>query len=236
MTLTEEQLNYAAHDAYASLAIHQYLSAINAPCLLPPELTASTAVLLYNSDNTVVVAEGQISTHHNDDYYDGIHITSTRTVIDIVKILVPGALITTHGKRALNSFGSVPFSVVCLRTHLRTFDPTTSFQPDTLHEENSSELRPSMDAPEEMEFDDGHGVPLGDLLANELSPNSEPDNALSVDVASVALGEKILGPEPEVPDDPEFDSTLRSRVLKDPFHVFNMFYLSASHALRLHFT
>jgi hypothetical protein len=57
-----------------------------------------------------------------------------------------------------------------------------------------------------------------------------------VDAASAALGEKILGPEQEISDEPEFDSTLRSRVLKDPFHVFNMFYISATHSLRPHFT
>ena len=59
---------------------------------------------------------------------------------------------------------------------------------------------------------------------------------LSADPASAALGDKILGPEPETSDEPEFDSTLRSRVLKDPFHVFNMFYISATHPLRLQFT
>jgi len=59
----------------------------------------------------------------------------------------------------------------------------------------------------------------------------------SVDAKCASIGEKILGPEPELqPDEPEFDSMLCSCVLKDPFHVFNMFYLLASHSLWLQFT
>lgn len=57
-----------------------------------------------------------------------------------------------------------------------------------------------------------------------------------MDAASSGLGEKILGPEPEMLDESEFDLTLRSRILKDSFHVFNMFYISATHSLRLQFT
>ena len=91
---------------------------------------------------------------------------------------------------------------------------------------------------EEPESSDDSAVPIGDLLASDLSPTqpSASDILLSADPASAALGEKILGPELEMSDEPEFDSILRSRVLKDPFHVFNMFYISATHPLRLQFT
>ena len=248
ITLTDDQLNYAARDAYASLVIHQHLSTIDVPRRLPSCLTALTPVLFYNSDNTVVIAEGQISTHFNESQHDGMNITPTKTVINILKVLVPGAIISSHAKRALNSFGPVPFSVVALRSHLRTFNPATSFQmnPGPSHQHDS--FIPSMlDAQthagpsvhlEEPESSDESAVPIGDLLENDLSPTqpSASDISLSADPASVALGEKILGPEPEISDEPEFDSTLRSRVLKDPFHIFNMFYISATHPLRLQFT
>ena len=59
MTLTEEQLNYAARDAYASLAIHQYLSTVDFPRRLPEKLTALVPVLLYNADNMVVIDSSQ---------------------------------------------------------------------------------------------------------------------------------------------------------------------------------
>ena len=252
MTLTEEQLNYAARDAYASLIIHQYLSTVDVPRRLPEKLTALALVpvLFYNTDNTVIIAEGQLSTHLGDAQYDGINVTSSKTVIDVLKVLVPGALVTSHARRALNSFGPVPFSIVALRSHLRTFNPATSFHPDSStapDSDHSSSTLPSLpSAPlEEPEPSDAAAVPVGDLLTDALpDPLSlEPNDTdsllshnLSVDAASAALGEKILGPEQEIPNEPEFDSTLRSRVLKDPFHVFNMFYLSTTHPLRPHFT
>ena len=200
-------------------------------------------VLFYNADNTVIIAEGQISAHLSDVRYDNINITSTKTIIDILKVLVPGVLITSHAKRALNSFGPVPFSVVALRSHLRSFNPATSFHQNSSNPSDPV-LLPFSSPPtlEEPGSSDNAAVPIGDLLTCALPDSSsslEPtdaDNFLSVDAASVALGEKILGLEQEIPNDPEFDSTLHSRVLKDLFHVFNMFYLSTAHPLRPHFT
>ena len=136
MTLTEEQLNYAARDAYASLEIYQHLSMIEVPCCLHANLTALAPVLFYNADNTVVIAEGQISIHLEDAQYDGINITPTKTVIDILKVLVPGAIVSSHKKRALNSFGPVPFTVVALRSHLRSFNPATSLQENTTYSQD----------------------------------------------------------------------------------------------------
>jgi len=242
ITLTEDQLNYAARDAYASLVMYQHLSTIDVPRHLPLCLTALVPVLFYNSDNTTVIAEGQISTQFNKSQHDGINITSTRTVIDILKVLVPGAIISSHAKRALNTFGPVPFSVVALRSHLRTFNPVTSFQTNTSRQNDSSLDARTPPGPsvhlEEPESSDDSVVPIGDLLTSDLSPSqpSASDISLSTDPASAALGEKILGPEPAISNEPEFDSTLCSRVLKDPFHVFNMFYISATHPLRLQFT
>ena len=101
----------------------------------------------------------------------------------------------------------------------------------------SDGTRPSIHL-EEPESGDDSAVPIGDLLSSDLSPNqsSASDISLSSDPTSAALGEKILGPEPKMSDEPEFDLTLCSRVLKDSFHVFNMFYISATHPLRLQFT
>ena len=239
MTLTKEQLNYAARDAYASLAIHQYLSAIDFPRRLPKSLTALVPVLLYNADNTVVIAEGQISVHFSDAQYDGFNITPSKTVIDVLKVLVPGGLVTSHAKCALNSFGPVPFTAIALRSHLRTFDPTTSFR---VHENSGGQdsnfpdpkTLPSLPSAHlaEPEPSDDAAVPVGDLLVSDLLDPLPLDlTNTSVDAASAALGEKILEPEHEISNEPEFDSTLRSRVLKDPFHVFIMFYLSTSHPL-----
>ena len=70
-----------------------------------------------------------MSTRRNTTVYDGIKITSSKTVIDVLEVLVPGAIISTHQKRPLNSFGLTPFSLVCLQSHLRTFNPATFHLP-----------------------------------------------------------------------------------------------------------
>lgn len=254
-TLTRAQLDYAARDAYASLLIYEHLQQFDIPRRLPPALIPGTPVLLFNSDNTTVVAEGRIASRsslqsqtHNDAatsnmddsrvYYDGINITSTKAIVDIDQVLVPGALISSHRKRALISFGRVPFTLVCLRSHLRSFNPASSPHiKASAPNQGGNLIRPSSPAHiNDPEPDDSGINSIGDLLASNLSaPSSEVPQ--SVDAKCASIGEKILGPEPEIqPDEPEFDSTLHSRVLKDPFHVFNMFYLSASHSLRLHFT
>jgi hypothetical protein len=192
----------------------------------------------------VVIAEGQISAHFGDVQYDGINITPTKMVTDVLKVLVPGAIVSSHAKRALNSFGPVPFTIVFLRSHLQTFNPATSFRENDVYGLGSnlplSEMLGPLAPPslEEPEHGDDAAVPIGNLLSSDLPDPLEPstsDILLSVDAACAALREKILGPEQEILDEPEFDSTLRSRVLKDPFHVFNMFYISATHSLRPHF-
>jgi len=235
-TLTREQLDYAACDAYASLVIYKHLQQFDIPRWLPPTLTPGTPVLLYNSDNTTVIAEGQISTHHQVhdggtktnkiQVYDGINITPIKAIININQIHVPGALISSHGKRALTSFGPVPFALICLRSHLQSFNPAASPHKMTASTPNqgSNPIRPSRLADiDELEPDDSGTISVGYLLTSNLStPSSEVPQ--SVDAKCASIGEKILGPEPKLqPNESEFDSTLHSNVSKDPFHIFNMF-------------
>ena len=237
-TLTQDQLNYAARDAYVSLLLYQYLSKVNPPQRLPSNLTDALPVLVYNSDGTTIIAHGQVSANRNATVYDGIKLTPSKTVVDILEVLVPGAIISTHQKRPLNSFGCSPFSLVCLQSHLRTFNPATfRLPPPSLPTQSiDPALLPSQSAMVgDHEPDDIGAVSVSELLENDL-PAALQTNPQIVNAASAALGEKILGPDPEIPNEPEFDSTLRSRILKDPFHVFNMFYLSTSHPLRAHFT
>lgn len=117
-TLTHDQLQYAARDAYVSLRIYEELVKIDVPYPLPPFLHPFMPVLLYSNDNTTIIAEAQTSPHLNDCTYDGINITATRTAIEISKVLVPGAIITTHRQRPLNSLECLPsqpfaYAVTC---------------------------------------------------------------------------------------------------------------------------
>lgn len=241
--LSREQLTYAAGDAYASLCIYNSLSRHKVPSPLPSQLLEMTPVLLYNADNTTVIAHGHLSPDLHAPSYDDINLTQTWTLVTISEVLVPGAIITTHRKRPLNSFGVVPFSVVCLRTHLRTFDHIAR-HPESVPPLPPPLLPPVLNAPQLSSAIGSDSGPLpgseeleasvADIIAGH---GEQPDSTTTidnhqkdVDQASQALGEKVLGPHPT-----EWDSTIYSHVLKDPFHVFNMFYISRRHGLRVAF-
>jgi 3'-5' exonuclease len=245
--LSSEQLQYAARDASASLTIYHKLQILDVPQPLPAgSLTSPTPVLLYSADNTTVIAQGQIAVNHIlRPSYDTINITPTRTVIDVLEVLVPGAVVTTHRKQALSTFGPAPFSVVCLRSHLRSFNPAqlplAPKPPQSLSlqdGQSTSESRfgrnidDSAEAVLEDLVTENDGIPIGGLLLNDLA-DPPKDLPHIIDGASAALGMKLIGTIPKAPE--TWDNQIRSRVLKDPFHVFNMFYISRRHGLRYQF-
>lgn len=245
--LTLEQLQYAAKDASASLTIYHKLQTLDVPQpLLAGSLTNPTPVLLYSADNTTVIAQGQIAVNHlGKPSYDSVNITPTRTVINVLEVLVPGAIITTHRKQALSTFGPAPFSVVCLRSHLRSFNPAqlpppaapklpqTHSQQDGLPTSESRNIDEEADGMENLTAaSENDGIPVSGLLLNDLA-DPPKDLPHIIDGASAALGMKLLGNVPKAPE--TWDNQIRSRVLKDPFHVFNMFYISRRHGLRYQF-
>jgi hypothetical protein len=115
-----------------------------------------------------------------------------------------------------------------------TLEESASFQPvnqpevdseDSSHSE-SVEL-PSGDSEE---FEGESTISLAPLLSQDLSgPSIDPSS--DKDPASLSLGCEILGADPET-----WDYTIYSHVLKDPWHVFHMFQISATHGLRKQFT
>ena len=48
-----------------------------------------------------------------------IKVTKDIVVVEITRVLVPGAILDLH-KKSLASFGTVPFTVVCRKTQLQT--------------------------------------------------------------------------------------------------------------------
>jgi len=239
--LTSEQLQYAARDASASLMIFHKLRTLDVPQPIPAgSLTSPTPVLLYSADNTTVIAQGRIAINHlARPSYDSINITPTRTVIDVLEVFVPGAIVNTHRKQALGTFGPVPFSVVCLQSHLWSFDPAQlplvpklpqRVPPQPTSDSvggNVDEVQPE-DGTDSDLVAESDGVPVGGLLLNDLA-DPPKDLPHIIDGASAALGMKLLGTIPKAPE--TWDNQIRSHVLKDPFHVFNMFYISRCHGL-----
>jgi hypothetical protein len=61
LSLTVEQQQYAATDAYLPLVLYHKLSTFSVPKCLPSTLTPLTPVLVYSTDNTVVIGRGRLS-------------------------------------------------------------------------------------------------------------------------------------------------------------------------------
>lgn len=253
-TLTAQQQQYAALDAFAPLLLYQKLSSLSVPQRLPEELLPSTPVLLYHTDNTTVIASGRLSPTPTTSIFDDIKISKRHALIEITGIRVAGAKISSHRKRTLASFGTPPFLVVCTRSHLRTYDTTTfNFIPpassdpvattSTLPDPAPMDVDPPPMVDEDSHADDGEAGNedssggMGDMLRGMLeghgdtSASAHSARTADVDPHSQAIGNDAMN----VPPPDSWPKAIRSRVLKDPFHVFNMLNLSTTHGLRKEF-
>ena len=130
-------------------------------------------------------------------------------------MLVPGAIVTTHQKQALSTFGPAPFSVMCLWSHLWSFNPAQLLLAPKIPPSQSLPLQNGQSASESRfgtgrnidEAVDGledlvtknDGIPIGGLLLNDLA---DPPKGLPhiIDGASAALGMKLIGTIPKAPE------------------------------------
>lgn len=252
-TLTQGQLEYAASDAYAALLIYEKLAQLHVPvplsssCPLPP---AQSPILIYSSDNTNIIAEAQVSHLTSSQQFDGIHITSSHIILDVLRVLVPGALISAHHHRSLESFGSTPFSVVCLRSHACLYSPLdTPIQmphpsetlSSVIGESSQTQLRSlpadsdvlTLDGKPEADDEQSPITSIADLMSQDLS---EPGPSTKVPATGSAHTHSPDQPVRCIENLESWEAPLRSRVLKDIWHIFHMFYLSATHGLRKQFT
>jgi len=247
--LTPEMLAYAALDAYTSLTIYQQLIQIPAPSPLPSKVSPHLHVILYHNNYSCIIARGHISETCTASSFDGINITDTRTVIEVTEVVVPAAIISTHHKQPLSSFGSPPFQLVCLRSHLKCAEQLAApnseqVQQTPLYQDSEADSernqKPGVDSflesnPDpipnpEMVEDVSGGPSLSQLIFDHTSTN-EPMGQLEHerDPQSAVDGERILGQAPSA------WKTVRSRVINDPFHLFHRFYISTTHGLRIEF-
>lgn len=250
-TLTAEQQQYAALDAFAALKIYQQLAAIPVPQPLPQVPVPSKPVLLYQADKTTTIARGQLSSMLSGGTFDTIKITKRHLFVEITKVHVPGTLVSSHRKRALHSFGAPPFSVVALCSHLRIYNPDTFNLPQhSVHPQHlaitplfSSQMNVNSDEEDddddEVEADKSSpalSTRVGDLLLGMVTGTGEESNEAATQTAdaaeagpdSEAVGHRMFA---DLPPPEEWLTTVRSWVVKDPFHVFNMLNLPKAHGL-----
>lgn len=256
--LTKEQVDYAARDAYVSLILYHEILRTPIPSPIPSNPSTGLPVLVYHDDNTRLIAHGYITKLVNTNEIEGARISNVREVVRITCVVIPGAILKTHG-RPLSSFGPTPFNIVVVRSHLRfsqTHHETLLSSSETVPLDTCPQLSPAPSLPfnyrchdselpiteessfhhnEELEESKGsESIPIFDVLEASSSNTSVPGHsnrgAYSVDKSSVADGREILGPSPT-----DWPMVTRSRVLKDPFHVFKMLYIPRGHGLRFEF-
>ncbi|KAJ7752517.1 hypothetical protein DFH07DRAFT_745085, partial [Mycena maculata] len=240
----ETQLEYAARDAYASLLLYHEIN--KTPLPLPFSMTevtpSGTSVLLLTDDNKKLAARGVVSAAASEEKFNGENLTKTRTVITVQEVLIPGAIIGQNKgkggsqKLSLQDFGKVPFDILAHRSHVRIKPigpavemlPGDSPMPDAPQDNapNPVDLQPPLDE---------HGIEmisvtegLNSVDGDDSIPDADTDPAREQDQASAAEGQIILGPAVLH----AFAWLIRSRVLKDVFHVFHMIYISRTHGLR----
>lgn len=248
-TLTPAQIDYAARDASVSLAIYNRLASIPIPQIIPndpsPLPPAGTPVLLFSGNK--LVARGRLVSRPVDGVFDAVPLHN-HALVEIAEVLVPGALIKSHRDQPLSSFGPTPFSVVAERQTLRTYQPIGVLAPPDLGTATTTANMHHPESPSSDELDDMDAPPvlnnesarisdiILDLFDLENRPNAYSRLAerhggdLQIDDEALREGLNVLGEMPR-----EWRSEIRSRVLKDPFHVFNMFYISTAHGLRVDF-
>jgi hypothetical protein len=242
--LSDAQLEYAARDAYVSLLLYHEINKTTLPfAFLTTETKPSgTPVLLLTDDNKKLAARGVISVAASEHQFNGENLTKTRTVVTIQEILLPGAIIGQNKERGtgrklcLQDFGKPPFDILAHRSHVRIKPITsaTGIHLDDSPMPNTPELniQPPLDFGPPL---DEHGAEMisvaeGLNIADDDGgvPDADTEPSQEQDAASTTEGETILGPA--VLHD--YAWLIRSRVLKDIFHVFHMIYISRTHGLR----
>ncbi|KAG8940258.1 hypothetical protein FRC03_005638 [Tulasnella sp. 419] len=248
--LTDQQLQYAAKDAWAALQIYQKLSAIPAAGDVPTDAPPGFSVSIWQDDKACLIAHGEIAPFDRTipaSQVRGCNVTPTRTVVRVTEVLVSGAILTLHQGCALGDLGSPPFDIVCSYSLLETRYISEMHDPVSTTGSNNIQTQGSLM--------DVHHTTQGDIT----SASSHSDENAIADVDSEALVEIADAPlpssEPTSLDAPEVDphsekrceevmeqfasaelpQYLHSRVLKDIWHLMDMVRVPRAHGLQTAF-
>ncbi|KAG8968224.1 hypothetical protein FRC05_001605 [Tulasnella sp. 425] len=223
-TLSDDQVRYAATDAYASLAVYNALMEIPVPGNLPLSPAPGLPISIWHDDGSRLIAHGIVAEQVN--HLQGINVTQTRLVVTVQQVLVPSSVVIVRQTQDLAS-DPVPFNVVVQRRKLQTRPTSAHLMP---HQDSTAPTTKDSSTPAPpvgnehgtSESSDSDALDtVGSLMASEeFHPTLEPDApALPtlLDPESAATGEAILKEVESLP----WKTEIRSRIAKDCFHVMN---------------
>ncbi|KAF7292549.1 3'-5' exonuclease domain-containing protein [Mycena kentingensis (nom. inval.)] len=245
--LSPAQLRYAARDAHASLLLYLEINKAPIPITMNANTKPGTPILLLTDDRKRVAARGVISSSTSTTL-NGINISKTRTIVTVQEILLPAVAINVNTKsgakrKALKSYEADSFDLVAIQSHVLVAPSVSLSTPSSSSHPTLSESDTPTPDPPDLDIDAetsalqaefatvGEGieeVDKEDGLPGDVPSDFDPKSA-ERDPRSDAEGQKLLG------TCYDFAKLVRSRVLKDIFHVFHMIYISRTHGLRLAF-
>jgi hypothetical protein len=117
--LSNEQKEYAALDALASLKIYHRLAQVPTSDKISDEAIPGTPVSILQDDGQVI-AQGIISLNTTESPCRGLRQTPTRACVTIQNVVVPAAILPLHNNASLGSIDSVPFDILVKCTKLRS--------------------------------------------------------------------------------------------------------------------
>jgi hypothetical protein len=245
--LTESQKKYAATDAYACLVIHNAMSSIDIPQLLPAHPELGCPVFIYADPLSNPVAAGRIAdasslSKQSPSSAKTPAVTKTRIVVSVEQVFASGAIVGPYKPpQLLSDFGQPVFSIVCLRSHLRLTSETLLLAnpfnlPVTAHNDTVMEV-PS--APGGLGINISPPVTTSpDLASDEISvqeilgKSSQHGEFVSATaVSKMATDPVSLQTADDVIEEVSVIQIIRSRVCKDVYHVFAEIYISRTHSL-----
>lgn len=233
--LSDEQIQYAALDAFASWRVFEALNSMSKPQQIDASTPGGTAVSIISADRTHVVAHGHVALDR-PKVHEGINVTKTRVLITVTSVEVPGHIISgdllpSHQPTPLHEFPDPPFNLLCAAKHICTrIIPVTPQSPSTSNQPNTAPVQPHVPETSAPDVPDLHqeSAPdtqwFADLDVTE-SGDQSTDTAVC-DPAGVHQANQLV--------QSLSDSTgiLRSRVLGDVWHLMDQFPISLHHGLR----
>jgi hypothetical protein len=108
--LSSEQIEYAALNALASLYIYDCLAKAEVPGKISESDLAGTLVSVHYTDGQLI-ARGRISMS-SSPVPGAPSVTKTHVRITVSEVCIPAALVPLHNKKALETFGPIPFDIV----------------------------------------------------------------------------------------------------------------------------
>ncbi|KAI8136974.1 ribonuclease H-like domain-containing protein [Fennellomyces sp. T-0311] len=227
----EDQVRYAL----AALEVYNRLKHCGVTGERVSQLLAEGTRISFNpGSDTLSAAYGEIAKHESK--FDRRKVTRNRAIILVKQVNIPGAV--DAYEKSLSEHGPVPFKIVAKLTDLHNYTPVEVHEP--AEEEHDVVLH-------EADNNNGGTVAIHEATeSNSTSSDSEDDDYLVTCEATFAscivkpesreYGEATFSSLPKPSESEMHDQPIRSRVLKDAFHLMDMIRVPRKHGLAADFT